>query len=41
MDEEEEEIDEAMQEPENAPTTRDEEIPGESVELEDIDNEAL
>lgn len=43
MDEEEQEevIDEAMQEPENAPSTRDEEIPGESVELEDIDNEAL
>lgn len=38
-----EEEDMAMQEPENvhSPSTRDEEIPGESVELEDIDNEAL
>lgn len=31
----------AMAEPENSPKTRGEEIPGESVELEDIDNEAF
>lgn len=31
----------AMAEPENSPKTRVEAIPGESLELEDIDNEAL